>query len=682
MNLKKIILKNIRSYESQEVEFPLGSTLLSGDIGSGKTSILLGIEFALFGLQPGQKGVSLLRSGESEGGATIIFEVDEKEVIIERTLKRGKTISQDNCSITIDGEKSEIAVSELKSKVLEILNYPREFAKKQNILYKFTVYTPQEEMKQIILQDSDTRMNTLRHVFGIDKYKKILENASMVSTKLREEKRLNEGKTANLENDKLELISKEGELDNQNSSLVQLEKELDIREEKRKKIQEEQLEISKKIQEKKNLEQEVEKTKLMISNKRQAIQDSKRVIEELKNQINELSMLIFDESKIHEISEMIKERKNEIEKINQELLQINSEINSLNLRVGEEIGLEKKISNLEICPTCLQDVDAIYRANVLNKTHNKITECKNKIFELEGKKSISQKFLQENLSIVFSKEKELNDLQILNIKLQGIDEKQTRLDEIIKNNLALDKDIILLERHINSLGNSVVELSKFDLIFETTQKEFEEASRRERLMEIKFAELKREIEVFSRQINELRNKIKIVEEIKRKLNYISSLEDWLSRKFIPAISFVEKNVMVRLKSEFSNLFEKWFCMLVSDSFNVSLQDDFTPKIEQQDYEIDYAYLSGGERTAVALAYRLALNQVINSLLSKIKTRSLVILDEPTDGFSEQQLDKMRDVLQELNVGQLIIVSHEQKIEGFVENVIRFKKENGVSMREN
>jgi len=139
--------------------------------------------------------------------------------------------------------------------------------------------------------------------------------------------------------------------------------------------------------------------------------------------------------------------------------------------------------------------------------------------------------------------------------------------------------------------------------------------------------------------------------------------------------------MIKLKSEFSKLFAEWFAMLVSDIFNIRLDDDFTPIIEQQDYEIDYAYLSGGERTAVALAYRLALNQVINSLLSKIKTRDLVILDEPTDGFRDAQLDKMRDVLQELNVKQLIIVSHEQKIEGFVENIIRFRKEGGVSKRE-
>jgi len=144
------------------------------------------------------------------------------------------------------------------------------------------------------------------------------------------------------------------------------------------------------------------------------------------------------------------------------------------------------------------------------------------------------------------------------------------------------------------------------------------------------------------------------------------------------VSLIEKNVMTKLKTEFSKSFSEWFSMLVSDSFYVRLSDDFTPIIEHQDYELDYSYLSGGERTAIALAYRLSLNQVINSFLSTIKTRDIVILDEPTDGFSEQQLDKMRGVLEELNVKQLIIVSHEQKIESFVDNIIKIRKEHGVS----
>jgi exonuclease SbcC len=55
-----------------------------------------------------------------------------------------------------------------------------------------------------------------------------------------------------------------------------------------------------------------------------------------------------------------------------------------------------------------------------------------------------------------------------------------------------------------------------------------------------------------------------------------------------------------------------------------------------------------------------------------------MLDEPTDGFSSQQLDKMRDILEELNMNQVIIVSHENKVETFVDNVVRISKNEHVS----
>ena len=205
MRIKKIILENIRSYDFQEINFPEGSTLLAGDIGSGKTSILLGIEFALFGLQPGQKGNALLRNGSDTGRVLIEFDVDGDNILVERILKRGKSISQDYCAISINGgDKKEISVTELKSKILDLLNYPKEFSKKQNLLYKFTVYTPQEEMKEIILEDPETRINTLRHIFGIDKYKRILENTSLLLSRIREERRTKEGATETLNQEKLD----------------------------------------------------------------------------------------------------------------------------------------------------------------------------------------------------------------------------------------------------------------------------------------------------------------------------------------------------------------------------------------------------------------------------------------------------------------------------------------------
>ncbi len=678
MILKKITLNNIRSYKNQEITFPEGSTLLSGDIGSGKTSVLLGIEFALFGLQPGQRGSSLLRNGENEGGVVLEFEVDGKEIIVERTLKKAKTISQDYCAIIIDGEKREFSVTELKDKVLKILNYPKEFSKKQNILYKFTVYTPQEEMKQIILEDPDTRINTLRHVFGIDKYKKILENTSILSSRLREEKRVRESLIEDLEQDKANLASKEDELEAKHYNLASVEKELFLKTEERKKIQEEREEISKKIEERKKFQQEIEKTKIMISNKRENFAGNLKILTQIEDQIKESLETKFDEEKFRELEQQIISLKKEKEELNEENLRITSRLNSLDIQNQENELLKKKITQIEICPTCLQNVEPVYKSNIINKLESNISENLKKAeeFTLEKKKILE--ILAKTEEALSLNEKQLQEMNILKIRLQDVEEKKKRLEEIKKSNESIQADIEILNQHIDSLEKLIFELNKFENIFEEKQEELDQALKQERITEIKVAELKKEIEVFSRQIEEFKERIKKTEEIKEKLSYITKLEAWLSKNFSPLISFIEKNVMIKLKTEFSKLFERWFSMLVSDIFEVRLDDNFTPIIEYQDYEIDYSYLSGGERTAVALAYRLSLNQVVNSLLSKIKTHDIVILDEPTDGFSEQQLDKMRDVLRQLDIRQLIVVSHEQKIESFMENVMRFRKDHGIS----
>ena len=681
MLLKKITLRNIRSYKEEEIIFPEGSTLLSGDIGSGKTSVLIGIEFALFGLQPGQKGNAILRNDVKEGGVKLEFEINGKEIIVERYLKRAKAVSQDSCSISIDGEKKELAVTELKNLVLELLNYPREFSKKQNLLYKFTVYTPQEEMKQIILQDPETRINTIRHIFGIDKYKKILENSSILASKLREQRRLNEGMISNLENDKAILETKESELESKHYNVSSVEKDLFLKTEQRKKLQEEQEENSGKLEEKRNLEQEVVKSNIMINSKKDSLLSNNKTIGELTQQIKELSELKFDELKIMALEKEIQSNKNKQVILNEENIKISSQINSLKIKNDDSIKIKHKLSQIEICPTCLQDVGAVYKTNVINKIESDTNENNKQIKSFSIEKEELMEKISELLSETNEKEKEINELKLLRIRLQNIEEKNKRVSDLEKINLSFRKDIEMLESNNEILKRAIFNLNKFESLFKEKQKEIENAMKEERLADIKVAELKKEIEVFSKQIGEIKERIQQTEEIKKKLHYIMELENWLSEKFTSMISFIERNVMAKLKTEFSELFNKWFCMLVSENFMARIDENFTPIIEQQDYEIPYEYLSGGERTAVALAYRLSLNQVINSILSTINTKDIVILDEPTDGFSDQQLDKIREVLMQLNVKQLLLVSHEQKIESFVENVIRFKKENGISKLE-
>lgn len=680
MIIKKIIVDNIRSFEHEEIEFKEGSTLLAGDIGSGKTSILLAIEFGLFGLQPGQRGSSILRNDKDWGSVKLSFEVNGKEILIERNLKRSKSISQESATITIDGKKEELSITELKSRVLELLDYPSEFSKKQNLLYKFTVYTPQEEMKQIILEDTEVRLNTLRHVFGVDKYKRIMENISVLKLKLREERRVYEGITSNLDEDKKTLENKELSLRENERNIFSLKENLLLLIEKRKSKEREKLEVEKYLEGKSDLKEKLGQTQGMLHSKLEMFSNNERIMENLKKEIQEFRHLNFNLLELQEIEEEILKKKKLKEKFSELNIDINSRIASLKLKISDYENLEKKMQSLEVCPTCLQNVDAIYRANVLNKNYNELSKTKNEIESLEiEKKTTVDKIKELDISINLLDNK-LTDLKILKMKLEGVKEKEEKLNILKRENDFYSSDVKLLEKQISTIKSDLLILSRYDNVYDEKAKELELAFKEEKNAEIKLAEQNKVIEMQKKIIFELKERIEKIELVKEKLNYLLELESWINLKFMPLISFVEKNVMINLKHEFSKLFSDWFSILVPEGLSARISEYFNPIIEQKDYEIDYAYLSGGERTAIALAYRLALTQVINSLMSKIKTKDLVILDEPTDGFSSQQLDKMREVLIQLNVKQLIIVSHEQKIESFVQNVIRFKKEYGVSRK--
>ena len=211
MLIKSLKLHNIRSYKDEEIDFPNGSILLSGDIGSGKSTILLAIEFALFGTDTERvSGAALLRQGASEGSVQLTFEVEEKEFTIIRCLKKAKdAIAQTSGTIITDGKRRELMPVELKSEMINLLGYPEELAtKKRNLIYSYTVYCPQEQMKAILSDQAESRLDTLRKIFGIDKYKRIRENMAILGRELKTKQREMEAQIEDLERKKSDLEQK------------------------------------------------------------------------------------------------------------------------------------------------------------------------------------------------------------------------------------------------------------------------------------------------------------------------------------------------------------------------------------------------------------------------------------------------------------------------------------------
>ena len=208
---------------------------------------------------------------------------------------------------------------------------------------------------------------------------------------------------------------------------------------------------------------------------------------------------------------------------------------------------------------------------------------------------------------------------------------------------------------------------------------FDRALEEEKKLDIEKAGLEKENESLTRVIKILEGETDKKSKAKEKLSYLAEMQNWLENYFVNLMTTMERHVMLQIYREFNELFKTWFNILIEDeTISVRLDDEFTPVIEQNGYETYVENLSGGEKTAVALSYRLALNKVINDMVVDIKTGDILMLDEPTDGFSSEQLDKVRDVLEQLNMRQVVIVSHESKIESFVDKVIRIGKEEHVS----
>ena len=816
MILRSVKLENIRSYEHEVIEFPEGSVLLSGDIGSGKSTILLAIEFALFGImRAGLSGSSLLRHGKNNGSVELKFEVDKNKYVIKRTLKRTKTsVTQDSGYLLTNDRKFEGTPVELKAKIIQILGYPEELiTRSKSLIYRYTVYTPQEEMKQILFEDKDTRLDTLRKIFGIDKYKTIKENVvlsirdlkrkqSELKIRLESYDELNNEKKDNknhIQNLSQDILKKSVEQEENKKKLASEKFKLNVFEEDIKKyndlkknLEVKEAHISGKKSNKNTLEKRILETKdkiqsfeekLILYEKITELKEEKVLEESTTTLQDKLSVIIKEKSakneKLYLIKEQLTSLENEIKtltKSSKDAIVLEAKLSNLNLKLqkkpeqesllremwekekkvyakSEKINLQIKeskeiiddIKDADVCPTCRQEVDEQHKKTVTEREFEKIKQYqkeKNKFTELLEKISSNLDKIRNNLDKLSGYEKQYNQIkeQLISLKTSSdilikkqkelsslfarktiieesdkdyesedklqkqINKEKNILSSVRDNNLKyrekknitelifqekknlenLDIELNKVNQELFSLENEKIVLQESVDKYKETSDKYEkqksvldELKEQQKNVEINLAALNQEKKTITEHISNLEQKIKDLEKIKTKIKELNEIQNWLDTFFLKLMSNMEKHIMVSIHKEFNSLLKEWFSILIDD-IDLNLDEEFSVKIIQDGYETSVESLSGGEKTSIALAYRLALNKVINDLISVIKTKDLIILDEPTDGFSTEQLDRVRDVLAQLNMKQTIIVSHEPKMESYVENIIRISKTDNLS----
>ncbi len=737
MLIKSVRLNNIRSYLNETIEFPTGCIMLSGDIGSGKSTILLAIEFALFGLTSSVDGYALMRNGSNLSEVELRFSTDEKEVIVKRALKRLKDIiRQEPGYIIINGKKHEATPIELKAKILEILGYPKDLlTKSKNIIYRYTVFTPQEEMK-LILQDAPSRLDTLRKVFQIDKYKRIRENADLSIKGMKEKSRLLSARSEDLniiqtrKDEALKELSineqkaretepqinaTEEQISSKKSGIISLETNFREFSEHRRKM-----EIAEsRINERKKIILQAEKEKEQLKLEMETLKEKKQSSAEIHQRF---STLIYAAKTVAaRITEAVAEKTETRQKLTEseeQLSKTTAEIRKNQFVLENSRKTITGVSQLTTCPTCMQPVSQEHKDHILGIEQQKTSESETALNELMNDKNrLQEKIaqLRKKLDEIHEKEKRLANItseienysEIQTSLVTGNDEftpthqaelriayKQMRdmlnIDEKLEDKQrlanAINEKATIARNEIGELEEEkeleiqkITELSGIEETISNARKELEDLQRHERQLAIQKNTLAAEKNALTKLIQTLEEDIKKKMQAKKEIGTLNSLIHWLDEHLIGLTGTIERQVMLKVYNEFNTYFQNWFNTLIEDqTMNIRLDEEFTPIIEQNGHELPFENMSGGERTSCALAYRLALNKVINGLITTIKTRDLIILDEPTDGFSSEQLERVRDVINQLQIKQIIMVSHETKIESYADKVIRIVKEDSVS----
>lgn len=166
--IKSIRLLNWRSHADTKLEFRQGTNLLVGIMGAGKSSILEGISFALFGTFPALerrklKLENIIRLNEPKATVMLEFEWDghlyRSERVIERS-KRGASSSAELYRGSSMIEHGPVAVTSAISSLMA-LDYD---------LFTRAIYAEQNNLDYFLTLDPGRRKEEVDALLGLDKF--------------------------------------------------------------------------------------------------------------------------------------------------------------------------------------------------------------------------------------------------------------------------------------------------------------------------------------------------------------------------------------------------------------------------------------------------------------------------------------------------------------------------------
>ncbi|MEE8401323.1 MAG: SMC family ATPase, partial [Candidatus Hydrothermarchaeaceae archaeon] len=212
MIIRKIDIRDFRSHRLTSLSFDEGISVIIGDNGSGKTSILDSINFALFKQKPNVNMDDLIRRGAKSTEVSVLFSANGRTFRATRGRKIGKAYG--SALYRIDNDEVLLArgEDEMTKEIEGILGMGGE-------LFTSAVYIKQGEIDRLITAQPSVRKEEIGKLLGTDE----LERAYQGMAELVKEYRIKSERLSSIPGD---ILKKEETIKEKKDGLILLKKEL------------------------------------------------------------------------------------------------------------------------------------------------------------------------------------------------------------------------------------------------------------------------------------------------------------------------------------------------------------------------------------------------------------------------------------------------------------------------
>lgn len=577
--ITKVVLRNWRSHENTELNFTQGTNGLVGILGSGKSSVLDAICFALFGTFPNLSSKKLklddliMKKPTEKNRAEIEvgFDEDRKKYNVKRIIEKGKGTT--HSELQEDGKVVEspttARVTEVIEKVLKV-NYD---------LFSKAIYSEQNALDYFLTIPRGQRMKRIDELLMIDKFEKARTSTISLINKMVERKESKQSaiESTDLNETKRTIAELKNSLENLWNEKSAFEKEASTVKTQREQQEKEYANLYKLKQETENLAREeksiygaaqeimVELGRLEKNIKnldREGIEASLREITKLSRNFEtnlrekQLEYERISEQATKSKAEAEFTRKQKLDVLQKELdtrLEIQREIEKNKKLLSKDLDkemdekklqIEKFVGEIEAMKIKIQDLQEIIEqlssvegkcplCNAKLTDEKKIILIKQKAFQIDSLKEKIMKDLKKKTET----EKDLKNLEETTDKLQEMLELIKDIDKI-KTELENTKSIYAVLSESASKLEAELKLLRKEV--SSTEEKFRDVSTQKLKLEQSFSEIGN----YEEKKNRLESLLKKREEI---LFHLKESENVLSGKQLDVTESELRRLVVKEK---------------------------------------------------------------------------------------------------------------------------------------